>query len=77
MKNEDKSSECGKEKFIFKNHHSHKTGGPGAIYFFGVVGALFYFLQGAYTFGNILLGIGKAIVWPALLMFRLLTYLKM
>jgi len=77
MNKEDKTSECCKEKIIFKNHRCHSHGESNAIYGLGVVGALFYFLQSAPTFGMVLLGIGKAFFWPAILMFKLLTYLQM
>jgi hypothetical protein len=76
MKKNDESTECYKEKYMFKNHYCHGGGGSGAIYGLGVVGALFYFLQGANTFGLVVMGIGKAFFWPAILMFNLLTYLK-
>ncbi len=48
-----------------------------AIYGLGVIGALFYFLQQAGTFGAVILGIIKSIFWPAILMYELLTYLKL
>lgn len=76
MKNSDESTECCKEKMIFKRHHCHNHGGSGAIYGLGVIGALFYFLKGATTFGAVMMGIGKSVFWPAILMFKLLTYLK-
>lgn len=71
--------ECCKEKMAFKHHHHHhhSGGGSGAIYGLGVIGALFYFLPQAATFGAVMLGIGKAIFWPAILMFKLLTYLQL
>lgn len=76
MKKEDPSSECCQEKIFSRGRHDH-CGSSNAIYGLGVVGALFYFLQGASTFGLIVTGIGKAIFWPAILMFKLLTYLQM
>ena len=72
--------ECCQEKFMNRGHHHGRhygNGGSGAIYGLGVVGALFYFLQNAATFGMVIVGIGKAIFWPAILMFKLLTYLGM
>jgi len=78
MKTENKSSECCDKKYLFKkHHHGGYHGGSNAIYGLGVVGALFYFLQNATTFGLVLMGIGKAIFWPAILMFKLLTFLQM
>jgi len=67
-----------KEKIMCEGHHAcncHRQSTP--IYCLGVVGALYYFLQGAVTFGMVMTGIVKAIFWPALLMFKLLTYLGM
>lgn len=82
MKKENiEQKECCQEKFMSRGHHHgrhcHGQGGSGAIYGLGVVGALFYFLQNAATFGIVMVGIGKAIFWPAILMFKLLTYLGM
>lgn len=72
---ESKPTECCKENF-FKRHHC--GGGAGnPIYGLGVVGALVYFLKGATTFNLVMIGIGKSVFWPAVLMFKLLTYLKM
>jgi hypothetical protein len=62
---------------IFKRNHCRNHSGNDAIYGLGVVGALFYFLKGATTFSAVMIGIGKAIFWPAILMFNLLTYLQM
>lgn len=77
MKKEDTSPECCKDNFFTKGDHCHHHGGSNAIYGLGVVGALFYFLQGAGTFTLVMMGIGKAFFWPAILMFKLLTYLQM
>lgn len=66
---------CSKD--IFKHHHHHGGGGNNAIYGLGVIGALFYFLKGATSFGAVMIGIGKSLFWPAILMFRILTDLKM
>jgi hypothetical protein len=50
------SSECG-----------CKNGCSGAIYGLGFLGALVYYVSSAATFGGVVLGILKAIVWPAFL----------
>lgn len=77
MKEENKS-ECCDKKMMMKKHHGYcHTQGGGAIYGLGVIGALFYFLSHATTFSLVLIGIGKSIFWPAILMFKLLTYLQM
>jgi len=69
------------ETTALKPEH-HKTrniyrGGGDAVYGLGFIGALVYYLQGATTFLIGLLGVGKAIVWPALVVYELLKYLKM
>jgi hypothetical protein len=43
----------------------------------GIIGALFYFLQNAVGFSMVVMGIIKAIFWPAVLMFELLSYLQL
>lgn len=53
------------------------NGSPSVIYGLGFLGALVYYLQHATTFALILLGILKAIVWPALLIYQVFTLLKM
>lgn len=48
------------------------------IYGMGFIGgALVYYLVNAATFGAGVLGVLKAIVWPALLVFKMLEFLKM
>lgn len=54
-------------------HHGCKCG--GAVYGLGFIGAAIYYLSGATTFGMGVLGILKAIVWPAVLVFEALKYL--
>jgi hypothetical protein len=41
------------------------------------LGALIYYLQHATSFWNGVLGIIKAILWPAVLMYKVLELLKM
>jgi len=54
--------------------HSHgKCGGCG--YFLGFLGALIYYLSTATGFWNGVLGILKALVWPAFLVFEVLKFL--
>ncbi|MNL38728.1 hypothetical protein D3C87_1609630 [compost metagenome] len=47
-----------------------------AIYGFGVIGALIYFIQHAQTFWDGILGIAEAIFWPAVLVYKLFEYLR-
>jgi hypothetical protein len=51
--------------------------GGGALYGLGFVGALIYYLQTAHGVGEVILGILKAILWPAFLTHRLLGFLGM
>jgi hypothetical protein len=45
------------------------TGG-GAVYGLGMIGALVYFLGTAQSGRDYVLALGKAVVWPALLVYR-------
>ncbi len=51
--------------------------GSNAVYGLGLIGALIYYLQHATTLADGLLGILKAIVWPGMLVYELLKFLKM
>ena len=72
-------TECCCENVFKKDHHHDKCNcnHSSAIYGLGVVGALFYFLSHATSFSLVMIGIGKSLFWPAILMFKLLTYLNM
>ncbi len=48
----------------------------GGIYGLAFIGALVYFIQQATTFWMGVLGFFKALFWPAVLMYKLLEYLK-
>lgn len=61
---------CGHKKFP---HHGKAGGG---IYGLAFIGALIYFLQNAETFWMGVLGVLKAMVWPAILVYEILKYLK-
>ncbi len=54
-----------------------KCGATGAVYGLGFVGALVYFIQHATTFGMGIFGLLKAMVWPAILVYKALELLKM
>lgn len=45
-------------------------GGGDAVYGLGLIGALIYYVTHATTFWMVVLGILKSIVWPALLMYK-------
>ena len=51
------------------------TAGTGAVYGLGFIGALVFYLGQATTFGLGVLGILKAMVWPAMLVYAALKFL--
>lgn len=53
------------------------SGGRGteAVYGLGVIGALVYYIQESDGFWHGVLGVLKALVWPAFLVYDLLKYL--
>jgi hypothetical protein len=60
-----------------KKIYNHSNPGGGAVYGLGLVGALIYFLQQATSLQEGLVGILKALVWPAILLYKILELLKM
>ena len=54
-----------------KNRHE----GGGLVYVLGFVGALVYFIQAATGFWMGVLGVVKAMVWPAFLVYKLFHFI--
>jgi hypothetical protein len=52
-------------------------GAGGAVYGLGLIGAAFYYIQHAGTFMAGVIGLLKALVWPAFVVYRLLGFLGM
>lgn len=52
-----------------------QNSGGGAVYGLGFIGALVYYIQQADTFWLIVLGVLKAIVWPAFFVHASLKFL--
>ena len=48
-----------------------------AVYGMGFIGALIYYIQHASTFWSGVVGIIKAIIWPAMVVYNLLGFFKM
>ena len=71
-----KSLEKEMKKNLFKHHCKDKCSN-GAIYGLGVLGAAIYYISTATSFWIGVLGILKAFVWPAFLIFELMKYLGM
>ena len=55
----------------------YKNGSSGAVYGLGLIGALFYYISHATSFTMGALGVLKAILWPAFVVYQLLQFLKM
>ena len=60
-----------------KNKCMQDTGCGAMVYFLGLIGALIYYLSTATGFWTGVLGVLKALVWPAFLVFELLKFLAM
>jgi len=75
MEQENKNMDCCGKNSKYKNSQN-MCGGGGAVYGLGVIGAGIYFIQHANTFWMGVLGILKAIVWPAFIVFKLLELFK-
>ena len=54
----------------------HKSSSD-AIYEIGLIGAAVYFIQQAHGFTEGVIAIGKAIFWPAVVLYRVLELLKL
>lgn len=53
------------------------SGTAGAVYGFGFIGAALYFIQHATTFWMGILGVLKALVWPAFLTYKALEFFRL
>lgn len=63
-----------------KSCHCHKKintcGSSGAVYGLGLLGAAVYYIQHSTTFWMGAIGVLKAIVWPAFLIYKVVELLK-
>jgi ammonia channel protein AmtB len=60
-----------------KRKNGYVAGASGTIYGLAFIGAAFYFISHATTFLMGVLGFIKALFWPAVLIYKLLEFLKM
>lgn len=60
-----------------KKVYVNSDGMFGTTYFMAVVGVAIYYIQQAQGFWDGVLGIIKALVWPAMLMYRVMQMLQM
>ena len=54
-----------------------KCGSTSCIYFLAFIGAAVYYIQLANTFWMGVLGVLKAIIWPAMIVYKLMGFLVM
>lgn len=54
---------------------NQSLGGGNAVYGLGLIGALVFYIQAADGFWSAVLGILKALVWPAFVVYDLLKFL--
>jgi hypothetical protein len=55
-------------------HHGHRSHGSDAVYGIGIIGAAVYFIGQSTDFWTGVLGLLKAIVWPAYLVYYALKF---
>ena len=73
MKGSDNSKMCEQNyKYHCRNNYSN---GSGAVYGLGFIGAAIFFISKATTFWVGVLGLLKAMVWPAFLVYETLKFL--
>ncbi len=66
----------GDGKRMWKIGHCHAHAAGSGIYGLGFIGAAGYYIQTATSFWDGVIGVLKAIVWPAFLVHKLLMFLK-
>lgn len=59
------------------NSGANQCGPAGAVYGLGLIGALVYYITTATSFWVGVLGVLKALVWPAFLVFAAMKFLGM
>lgn len=65
------------EKNCHKARCQRRTSGGNSVYALGLIGAAIYYITTASTFWVGVLGVLKAIIWPAFVVFNLMKYLQM
>lgn len=69
---EEKNTSCCKQG----KRGNSSAGVSSAVYGLGFIGAVIYFIQHASTFTDGAIGFLKALVWPGILVYKLLEFLK-
>ena len=77
-KNKAEDKECRDEMYMKKKWHHHGNKGfMGGFYGLAFIGVAVYYVQQSTGFWMGVLGVLKAIVWPALLAYKVFTLLHM
>ena len=76
MKKEAKKDCCSTDEHCCCSHHPHRSM-CGGVYGLGFIGAAVYYITQAHGFWAAVLGILKAAVWPAFLVYNALKFLGM
>ncbi len=59
---------------VRKRQGAHKSSGAtSALYGMGLIGSAVYFIQASTSFSDGLYGLLKAVVWPAIIVYKLLA----
>lgn len=58
-----------------KTTYINRGGSGGIVYCLGLIGAAVFYIQRADTFGEIIVALLKALVWPAFLVYDLLKFI--
>ena len=67
------------EGFRRMGHHGYRgggSGGGGAVYGLGLIGAWIYYISHATTFEEGVIGFLKGLVWPAFMVYEILQFLE-
>lgn len=60
-----------------RNKNKNVAATSGSIYGLAFIGSVVYYIQHAHTFWMVLLGILKALVWPAVMIYKFMEFIKM
>ncbi|MGV8152289.1 MAG: hypothetical protein ACP5OG_04345 [Candidatus Nanoarchaeia archaeon] len=77
MKKREKNKDCKEYNVSFNASKQKCSSCTGAFYGLGFIGALVYYLVNATGFWSGVLGVLKALVWPAFLVYELFKSLAM
>jgi hypothetical protein len=65
------------EQKLYNRKVVRNQGDGIVVYGLGLIGAALFFIQHSTTFLAVVLGILKAVIWPVIIVYKLLEFLKM